>query len=273
MALRLLLTVLGWTFIAASRWSPAFRSQLSRDVVIEIRSDDGVAHQFSFRGRRATAAAGRTAAADCALRFATAAQGFATLTAPDGPHRTMAGLLDGTITIEGRASLMPWFQGLVPAAIPGLPVLRLPATPPDPYLRPTSSAGWVDAAAIATLPRVAETPSAIVYGPLAEATAMPDVVLLRIDGRALMTLHGALPELRIEGRPQCHIVAIAKEAGEVAASVGCALSRARTGMKASEMTCAIPGPRLGEVIARLEATSTLDRQMARYAAADARRFA
>jgi hypothetical protein len=41
---------------------------------------------------------------------------------------------------------------------------------------------------------------------------------------------------------------------------------------ASEMTCAIPGSRLGEVVTALEAAVTLDRMMASYAAADAKRF-
>ena len=97
-------------------------------------------------------------------------------------------------------------------------------------------------------------------------------MLLRINGFALMTLKDALPTLRIEGKPQCHIVAIAKEQGDVAASVGCALSRARTGMRPEEMTCAIPGRKLGEVVSALEAAVTLDRMMASYAAADAKRF-
>lgn len=140
MALRVLLTVLGLTFTAASRWSEAFRRQLSRDVVIEIRSDDGVAHQFVFRERRARSAPGRTEQADCAIRFATASQGFAALAAPDGPRRLVAGMLDGTVSIEGSAALALWFQGLAPAVIPGLPVVSLPATPPAPYLRPSSSA-------------------------------------------------------------------------------------------------------------------------------------
>lgn len=67
-------------------------------------------------------------------------------------------------------------------------------------------AGWVDEAAVSSLPRVRRRPAAIVYGPLAEATAEPDVVLVRVDGLGLMTLHGAVPDLRIEGRPQCHEV-------------------------------------------------------------------
>ena len=43
-------------------------------------------------------------------------------------------------------------------------------------------------------------------------------------------------------------------------------------MKAEEMTCAIPGPRLHEVVEALEATVILDRSMATYASQDAKRF-
>ena len=135
------------------------------------------------------------------------------------------------------------------------------------------AAGWVDEAAVMGLPHVAARPGTVVYGPLAESRSAPDVVLLRINGLALMTLKDAFPELPVEGKPQCHIVAMAKEQGVVAASVGCALSRARTGMRSEEMTCVIPGRRLAEVVETLEATVALDRAMARYASADAKRFA
>ena len=134
------------------------------------------------------------------------------------------------------------------------------------------AAGWVDEAAVKTLPHVATRPESIVYGPLAECIDLPDVVLVRIDGLGLMSLHGAVRDLRVEGRPQCHIVALAKEERAVAASVGCALSRARSGMPPEQMTCAIPGGRLREVVERLEATVALDRAMANYAAQDAKRF-
>lgn len=138
-AFRVLLGALGLVLTAASRWSSAFRRQLTRDVVIELRSDDGVARHFVFRDRRATSRVGRAESPDCAIRFATATQGFEALSAPDGPRRLVAGLLEGTVTIEGRATIVPWFQGLVPAAIPLMPVLRLPATPPHPYVRPGAS--------------------------------------------------------------------------------------------------------------------------------------
>jgi uncharacterized protein (DUF169 family) len=134
-------------------------------------------------------------------------------------------------------------------------------------------AGWVDARAVEALPHVRVRPDRIVYGPLSTLPVDPDVVLIRVVGAALMTLHNALPGLRIEGKPQCHIVAIAAEGGEPAASVGCALSRARTDMPPEEMTCALPAETLRDTIARIEAAAELDRAMHRYASADAKRFA
>ena len=133
-------------------------------------------------------------------------------------------------------------------------------------------AGWVDQAAVLALPRVAERPAAIVYGPLRDAAGQPDVVLLRLNGRGLMTLRDAFPGMPIEGKPQCHIVAMAKEQGAVAASVGCALSRTRTKMMPDEMTAVIPGERLEEAVDAIEATAALNGMMAGYAADDARRF-
>jgi uncharacterized protein (DUF169 family) len=134
-------------------------------------------------------------------------------------------------------------------------------------------AGWVDAEAIADVPVVSQPADVIAYGPLAESVTSPDVVLLRVNGRQMMVLSDALPGLRIEGKPQCHIVALAKENGEVAASVGCALSRARTGMRPDEMTVAIPGARLSSVVDAVERTAAIDTVVAKYAADDARRFA
>ena len=131
---------------------------------------------------------------------------------------------------------------------------------------------WVTMDVVPQIPVVSERPHAVVYGPLAETPIDPDVVFLRLTGRQLMVLHDAVPDLRIEGKPQCHIVAIAKEQGQVAVSVGCQLSRVRTGMPNAEMTCAIPAAALAAVIERVEATATADRAVAAYAAGDMERF-
>ncbi len=135
------------------------------------------------------------------------------------------------------------------------------------------ASGWVTMDMVPTIPTVSKKATSIVYGQLADTPVDPDVVLLRVNGRQMMVLSDALPGLRIEGKPQCHIVAVAKEEGVAAASVGCALSRARTGMQPSEMTCAIPASQLPDVARRIEETAAVDTEVAKYAARDARRFA
>jgi uncharacterized protein (DUF169 family) len=132
-------------------------------------------------------------------------------------------------------------------------------------------AGWVDLATFQQLPTLAFKPETILYGPLAQAQDV-DVILLRINGLALMTLKDAFADLVIAGKPQCHIIPLAFNEQRPAASTGCALSRARTGMKAEEMTCALPARAIGDRLDQLEATVALNRAMARYAAEDARRW-
>jgi uncharacterized protein (DUF169 family) len=135
------------------------------------------------------------------------------------------------------------------------------------------ASGWVEPAAFSAVPRVSQRPGVITYGPLAQSPGVPDVVLIRVNGRQMMVVSDAVPDMRIEGKPQCHIVAIAKERGEVAASVGCALSRARTGMRPEEMAVAFPGRRLTEVCSSIARSASVDGVVAKYAAEDARRFA
>ena len=133
--------------------------------------------------------------------------------------------------------------------------------------------GWVAEADVPGIAHVREKPEAIVYGPLAEMPVAPDVIFLRLNAKQAMVLDDALGRVRFEGKPQCHVVAIAKEEGEVAISVGCMLSRVRTGMSNNEMTCAIPAAKLGEVVEKLRANVGIERAVATYAAADSARFA
>lgn len=133
-------------------------------------------------------------------------------------------------------------------------------------------AGWVAPEMFPELPVVKERFDYVTYGPLKDAAGIPDVIFLRINAKQAMTISDAFPNLRFEGKPQCHIVAIAKEQGEVAISVGCMLSRVRTGMPNTEMTCAIPGPRAAEVVQQIKTTAVIDGTVANYASKDSRRF-
>lgn len=132
--------------------------------------------------------------------------------------------------------------------------------------------GWVRPEVFPTIPAVSTRPASITYGPLAETPTNPSVILLRLNAQGMMVVTDALPELRIEGKPQCHIIAVALEHGRVAASVGCALSRARTGMGAHALTCAIPAAMATEVTALVERAAGIDDVVIHYAAEDAQRF-
>lgn len=132
--------------------------------------------------------------------------------------------------------------------------------------------GWVTLDVVPNIPVIKERPDFITYGPLAETSNDPDVVFLRLNAKQVMVLHDAMPDLRFEGKPQCHIIPIAKEQNDVAVSVGCMLSRVRTNLPNGEMTCAIPSGRLTEVIDRLKSAAPADIAVAGYASQDAKRF-
>jgi uncharacterized protein (DUF169 family) len=133
--------------------------------------------------------------------------------------------------------------------------------------------GWVTPEGVAKIAVVREKPRGIVYGPLRDMPVEPSVILLRLNGKQQMMLHDAWPALRFEGKPQCHIIAIAKEDDEIAVSVGCMLSRVRTGMSNNEVTCAIPTTRIPALIESLHRARVADNLVAAYAAQDSRRFA
>jgi uncharacterized protein (DUF169 family) len=133
--------------------------------------------------------------------------------------------------------------------------------------------GWVGEADFPKIPAIRDKPASIVYGPLAQLPVAADVVYLRLNPKQAMVLDDALGGVRFEGKPQCHVLAIAKDAQETAISVGCMLSRVRTGMGNGEMSCAIPAARLAETVEALRRNAATERAVAGYAAADAARFA
>lgn len=204
-----------------------------------------VAITFAHERPTSLPAPRRPVPAGCVFWFDAADRTFATA-APDHEHCSVGSLTHGFKTLDDVAG--------------------------NDDVATLLESGWVTMDEVPAIPTVRERPEAVVYGPLADTPVDPDVVLLRVNAKQLMVLSDALPGLRIEGKPQCHIVAVAKEQGEPAASVGCALSRARTGMPATEMTCAIPAPRLAEVVEAVERTAAADATVARYAAQDAARY-
>ena len=121
--------------------------------------------------------------------------------------------------------------------------------------------GWVTMEAFAEVATLAWRPAAITYGPLNQSTAAPDVILLRLSPRQMMQINDAV-SVEFSGKPQCQILPRAADGRTFAASMGCALSRARTGMGDDELTCAFPGSRLGELVQNLEPVVAADRAVA-----------
>ncbi|REK11725.1 MAG: hypothetical protein DWQ40_12090 [Actinobacteria bacterium] len=131
--------------------------------------------------------------------------------------------------------------------------------------------GWVTMEAFAGVEALNRRPAGVRYGPLSEASSEPDVVLLRITPKQMMAINDAV-EVEWSGKPQCQILPRAANKGVIAASMGCALSRARTGMGDDELTVAVPGSRVDELVVALQSVRNADSAVVGYATADMERF-
>lgn len=131
--------------------------------------------------------------------------------------------------------------------------------------------GWVTMEAFAGVAALSRRPAGVRYGPLGEARSDPDVVLLRVSPRQMMEINDAV-DVDWAGKPQCQILPRAADHGVIAASMGCALSRARTGMGDDELTVAVPGHRVEELVQALQSVTTADEAVVGYAVADLARF-
>lgn len=131
--------------------------------------------------------------------------------------------------------------------------------------------GWVTMEAFAGVEALDKRPSGVRYGPLSEAKSEPDVVLLRVVPKQMMAINDAVA-IEWSGKPQCQILPRAANKGVIAASMGCALSRVRTGMGDDELTIAVPGARAAELVEALRPVRASDTAVVGYATADMQRF-
>lgn len=119
--LRVLLGVLGFLLVAASRVSHRFRAQITRDVVIEVRSKDGVAHHYAFTGAtrsmrsRCGPAPGTP---DLAVTFDTGMLGFLTLIRTDAIGTVVGLMHQRRVTYTGNATYVLWFWSLTRMVLP-----------------------------------------------------------------------------------------------------------------------------------------------------------
>jgi hypothetical protein len=143
-ALQALLTGLGVLMALASRRVDRFRRQVTRDLLVEIRSDDGARQQYRLHAatRRLTLPRQPVQPADCTLTFPTARVGLRILIS----RRTIGRLVEDTnlggTRIDGNPVLMLWFHGLTRIVAP-IGSTRRPRRPaPVPLRAPETDAPW-----------------------------------------------------------------------------------------------------------------------------------
>jgi hypothetical protein len=118
--LRVLLWGLGSGLVLASRFSASVRSQITRNLTVEISADDGVARHWVFDGqrRRVSSSAGRAGTPDFAVRFTSSGQALGDLTSPRAIDRIIGGLIHGAVRLEGSPLILLWFHGLMRKVLP-----------------------------------------------------------------------------------------------------------------------------------------------------------
>jgi hypothetical protein len=143
-ALQTLLTVLGVLMRQASLRVDRFRRQVTRDLLIEIRSEDGGRRQYRFEAATRSMTLPRHPAedAECTLSFPTAREGLRALLSPRAIGRIVEGMNTGEVRIEGNPVLLLWFHGLTRIVAP-IGSTRRPRRPaPVPIRTPERAAPY-----------------------------------------------------------------------------------------------------------------------------------
>jgi uncharacterized protein (DUF169 family) len=123
---------------------------------------------------------------------------------------------------------------------------------------------------VAQIPVLAAMPAYVIYGPLAQIPAEPDVVLLfvRADqtliiSEASQQLEGGLPPAM--GRPACAIIPQARNTGRSALSLGCCGARAYLDVLSNDVALyAVPGARLGAFAERIALLATANQILTQF---------
>jgi uncharacterized protein (DUF169 family) len=130
--------------------------------------------------------------------------------------------------------------------------------------------GYVKPEEVPQIPRLEKTPKAILYSPLGEATAIPDVVLFAVKPSGAMLLQEAagragvgtgMPAL---GRPTCMALPASLKFGTII-SVGCMGNRVYTGLGEDEMYIVLRGKDLPAIVDALKTIDSANAALQDYA--------
>jgi uncharacterized protein (DUF169 family) len=124
-------------------------------------------------------------------------------------------------------------------------------------LRVFADLGYVRPDDIPAIPVLAERPRHVVYAPLADTPAAPDVVLLFVRPDQTLILSEASQSLEggfapAMGRPACAVIPQVANTGRSALSLGCCGARAYLDALTDDVAVyALPGGRIGEYAGRI----------------------
>lgn len=110
---------------------------------------------------------------------------------------------------------------------------------------------------IPSIPRLTNKFGVAIYGPLADQTTEPDLVILRGTSFQMMLVAEAAASAGVAqlgglmGRPTCAMLPVAIQSGNLTGSIGCVGNRVYTGLGTDELYFTIPGQHLSKIAERL----------------------
>lgn len=129
--------------------------------------------------------------------------------------------------------------------------------------------GYVKMEEVPGIPRLAESPGAVIYAPLADTPVDPDVVIFAARPGRLMLLGeaalraGVSADAPLLPRPTCMALPAALAQGVVTSSA-CIGNRVYTGLGEDELYAVVPGRDLIRVLDGLETVAAANAQLAEY---------
>jgi uncharacterized protein (DUF169 family) len=130
--------------------------------------------------------------------------------------------------------------------------------------------GYVKPEEVPQIPRLAKTPKAILYSPLGEASATPDVVLFACKPAGAMLLQEAANRAGVGtgapalGRPTCMALPASLQHGMIT-SLGCIGNRVYTGLAEEEMYVVVQGKDLAAIAEALKTIESANAALLDYA--------
>ena len=130
--------------------------------------------------------------------------------------------------------------------------------------------GYVKPEEVPQIPRLAKAPKAILYAPLGEASAAPDIVLFAVKPAGAMLLQEAANRAGVGsgapalGRPTCMALPASLQHGAII-SLGCIGNRVYTGLGEDEMYVVLRGKDLPAVVEALKTIGNANAALKDYA--------